>query len=276
MQKKQIVSRFLTAFFLGASALVAVPVLTGSPAGVFAADNAPSDAQLMKDVRERLGGKNFKDITLRVNDGIVTLSGQVELYGYKADALKKAKKTRGVRAVRDNIAVGGPTFPDAVLQQKLLSRIQVDRVGFGQVFDAISVGVRNGVVLLGGHALGPVAEQSAYSLTEYTPGVKDVINQIRIDPVSMMDDGIRRAVFNAIYGYGPLQPYAIDPARPIRISVENGRVTLYGIVNNQMDSTLAYTRAMQVPNVFQVTNDLLVANQGREQSKPSSSSVTNQ
>ena len=42
-----------------------------------------------------------------------------------------------------------------------------------------------------------------------------------------------------------------------RISVQNGRATLYGVVDSDMDKQLAYTRAMQAPNVFQVTNDLV-------------------
>lgn len=253
----------LALLFLGIAA-VGAPVLVGPAACAFAADNGSSDAQLTRAVQRQLKGKNFQDVTVMVQDGTATLSGQVDPYAYKLDAVKKAKKTRGIKDVRDNIAVGGPTIPDNVLQRKLLSRIEVDRVGYGQVFDAISVEVQNGVVTLGGHALGPVAEQSAVSLTQFTAGVKDVINQIRVDPVSPMDDGIRVRVYRAIYGFPALQRYAIVPSRPIRISVQNGRVTLYGIVDSDMDKQLAYTRAMQVPNVFQVTNDLIVANEKPE------------
>lgn len=238
--------------------MVAVPLVTVIAPTAYAADM--SDQQLAAAVKDKLKGKNYKDVTVIVQNGIATLSGQVNLLGYKVNAVKNAKKVKGITAVRDNIAVGGPTYPDAVLQHKLLSKIQVDRVGFGQVFNAIGVTVHDGVATLEGHALGPVAYQSAISLVEYQPGVKGLVNKLRIDPVSPMDDGIRMAVFRAIYGYPPLQQYAIVPSRPIRISVQNGNVTLYGIVNNQMDKQLAYTRAMQVPNVFSVTNDLVVAN----------------
>lgn len=199
-----------------------------------------------------------------VQDGTATLSGQVPLYAYKAQAVKKAKKTSGVKDVRDNIAVGGPNVPDETLQRELLKKVEVDRVGYGQVFDAISVEVQNGVVTLGGHALGPVTQQSAVSLAEYQPGVKDVINNISVDPVSPMDNRIRIRTYRAIYGYPALRRYAAVPWKPIRISVQNGNVTLYGIVDNQMDKQLAYTRAMQVPGVFHVANDLMVANQNQE------------
>lgn len=263
MSRNRNISRLLIALLVGSAGLVAAPVFYCTSNVVFAQDNGDYNAKLTNEVKSRLNNKNYKDVVIRAgSDGTVTLSGQVDLFGYKVDAVKKAKKAKGVKDVRDNIAVGGPTIPDDVLQRKLLSRIEVDRVGFGQVFDAISVHVQNGVATLGGHAVGPVAQQSAVSLTSYTPGVKGVVNQISVDPVSPMDNGIRLRVYRAIYGFPALRQYAIVPSKPIRISVQNGHVTLYGIVNNQMDKQLAYTRAMQVPNVFSVTNDLVIENQG--------------
>jgi hyperosmotically inducible protein len=45
---------------------------------------------------------------------------------------------------------------------------------------------------------------------------------------------------------------------PIHIIVNNGRVTLKGIVANDGDKQVAYTYARGVPNVFEVTNELEV------------------
>ena len=100
-----------------------------------------------------------------------------------------------------------------------------------------------------------------------TPGVKDVVDNIEVDPVSIMDDQTRLAVARAIYGYPALQKYATDPARPIRISVQNGHVELYGTVDSKADRDLAYMRANQVPNVFSVKNYLQVAGQPSEPEK---------
>ena len=266
MRSNPVVARVLIAMCCLGLAGFGSKALTEPSTAVLAADSGVSDAALTQEVKERLKGKYFKDVTVLVEGRTVTLSGQVKLFAYKAQAIKKAKKTKGIKDVRDNIAVGGPTVPDNVLQKDLLRRIEVDRVGYGQVFDAISVSVQNGVVVLGGHALGPVTQQSAVALAEYTPGVKEVINRISVDPVSQFDDGIRISTYRAIYGYPPLQRYAIVPWKPIRISVQNGRVTLYGIVDSEMDKQLAYTRALQVPNVFQVTDDLVVANEKKEKS----------
>jgi osmotically-inducible protein OsmY len=66
-------------------------------------------------------------------------------------------------------------------------------------------------------------------------------------------------VFRAVYGYPTLNRYAIDPAKPIRISVQNGHVELYGTVDSQSDKDTAYISANSVPGVFDVKNYLQVA-----------------
>jgi osmotically-inducible protein OsmY len=134
-------------------------------------------------------------------------------------------------------------------------------------FNAISVSVHDGVVTLGGHAYGPVDADSAVATVANIKGVKDVINDIQVDPVSPMDDRIRIAVYRAVYGFPSLNKYAIDPAQPIRISVQNGNVTLYGSVDSQADKDAAGIRANSVPGVFHVTNDLQVTNQPPQEQK---------
>jgi osmotically-inducible protein OsmY len=97
--------------------------------------------------------------------------------------------------------------------------------------------------------------------------VKDVIDEISVDPVSPMDDRIRVAVAQAIYSFPSLNRYAIDPAMPIRISVQNGNVALYGVVDSESDKDAAFIRANGVPGVFSVKNYLQVANQPGEKQK---------
>jgi hypothetical protein len=79
-----------------------------------------------------------------------------------------------------------------------------------------------------------------------------------------MDDHTRMALARAVYGNPVLNKYAIDPAKPIRISVQNGHVELYGIVDNQTDKNVAFIQANSVPGVFSVKNYLQVANQPTE------------
>jgi len=235
------------------------------PSGVAA--QAQQESSATNDAAAKLNKKQFRDVKVTVENGIATLSGTVDLYEYKADAEKHVRHARGVTAVRNLIEVAGPGVPDQELQTKLVEKLSYDRVGYGNVFNAISVSVENGVVTVGGHARTDVDKDSALALVAITPGVKDVVGEIEVDPLSVMDDQTRMQVARAIYGYPSLNRYAIDPAKPIRISVQNGNVELYGVVDTQADKDIAYLRANGVPGVFSVKNYLQVANQTSERKK---------
>ena len=112
-------------------------------------------------------------------------------------------------------------------------------------------------------------KDSAISLVSTYPGVKEVVNDIEVDPVSIMDDQTRMAVARAVYGNSMLSRYAIDPAKPIRISVQNGHVELYGVVDSQTDKDVANIQANTVPGVFSVKNYLQLANQASEKKQVS-------
>ncbi len=229
---------------------------------------AQSDSGLANEVMSKLDKKQFKNVKANVDsNGVVTLSGTVDLYEYKMEADRRTHKVKGVRAVRNEIEVAGPTVPDAELQQKLAEKLAYDRVGYGNLFNAITVNVNNGVVTLGGHARTDVDKDSAMALVSTYPGVKEVNNEVEVDPVSIMDDQTRMAVAHAVYGTPTLQRYATDPAKPIRISVQNGHVELAGVVDSQADKELAYMKANQVPGVFSVKNNLQVAGAPGEKSQ---------
>lgn len=222
----------------------------------------------LSNAKGRLNKKQFKDIQVSVDgNGIATLTGAVDLYEYKADAVKRVSKAKGVTAVRDQIQVGGPNTPDAELQSRLAEKLAYDRVGYGNVFNAIGLNVQNGVVTLNGHARTYPDRDSAVALVSTYPGVKDVIDDIEVDPTSFMDDQTRMAVARAIYGFPTLNKYSVDPAKPIRISVQNGNVSLYGTVDSQADKDTANVRANGVPGVFSVKNYLQVAGQATEPTK---------
>jgi hyperosmotically inducible periplasmic protein len=219
-----------------------------------------SDADLQAAVQKALSASRFKDVQVSVQGGIATLSGNVDLVDTKVNADQKVHHVKGIEGVRNQIQVGGPEVPDAQLQDKLVKAVSYDRVGYGTTpYNSISVAVQNGVVTLGGYAYGPQDAASAVSLVENTKGVKDVVNDITVNPPSPMDDGIRRAEYRSIYGFPSLNKYAIDPAQPIRIQVSGGHVTLYGVVDTQADKNAAGIRANTVPGVFSVDNQLVVA-----------------
>jgi hyperosmotically inducible protein len=224
------------------------------------AQSGPDDAQIQAAVTKTLDNKRFKDVKSSVQNGVVTLSGTVDVYSAKDDADKRAHHQKNVKGVENLIQVAGPAIDDMTLRNKLAEKLAYDRVGYGTTaFNAFTIGVQDGVVTLGGTAYGPTDKDSAVSVVENYPGVKDVIDNIEVAPVSPMDDRIRLAEARAIYGYPQLNKYAIDPAKPIRITVVNGNVTLSGVVDSQSDKDVAFLRASGVSGVFKVINNLQVA-----------------
>ena len=216
-------------------------------------------------VKAKLDKSQYKDVEVTVDaNGVADLTGTVSLYEYKADADKTVHKVKGVTAVRNDIAVAGPSVPDAQLQKTLSEKLTYDRVGYGNLYDAITLNVQNGDVTLGGSTHDYPNRDSAIGTVATTPGVKDVVDEITVDPLSTNDDRIRIEEARAIYGYPTLNRYAIDPAKPIRIAVQNGNVALYGVVDSQGDKDVAGLRANGVPGVFSVKNYLQVAGQPGE------------
>jgi hyperosmotically inducible periplasmic protein len=247
--------------FIPLLALVLGASVSALPYAVAAAQPAQNDNNLQAEVTNKaLNKSNLKGVQATAHDGVVTLTGTVPLFGMKQEADKRTHKIKGVQAVSNEIQVTGANLSDSVLEAKLVKAISYDRVGYGTTpFNAISVQVQDGTATLSGHAYGPVDASSAIALAAYTPGVKNVVNEVQVDPVSPMDDRSRMQLFRTIYGFPTLSKYAMDPAKPIRISVQNGHVTLYGVVDSEMDKDVAGIRANTVPGIFKVTNDLKVA-----------------
>ena len=130
------------------------------------------------------------------------------------------------------------------------------------IFDNLAYKVEGNTVTLYGEVTQPVLKSDAQRAVKRVEGVQSVVNNIQVLPLSPFDNQIRRAEYRAIFGFGGLYRYAMGTNPSIRIIVNNGHVTLEGIVDNQGDKNLAYVRANGVPGVFSVTNDLRVAGRG--------------
>jgi hyperosmotically inducible protein len=140
------------------------------------------------------------------------------------------------------------------------------------IFDDLSFTLNGSVVTLEGACpSGPPLDikSDAENTVKQIKGVTQVINNIKELPLSPMDDQIRQAVARAIYGDSEIGTrYGYQALPSIHIIVDNGHVTLKGVVDNQMDDTMIRMRANQVPNVFSVTDDLQIQNQGKQKEKP--------
>lgn len=241
--------------FLGS--LFAVGLLSAAMVAQSAATRY--DSQIQNQVTQKLSSKRqFSSVQASTEDGIVTLTGTVDLYQQKLDAAKLVRKAGNVAGVRNLIAVAGTNVPDEALEQKLAKQVAFVRVGYDATFDYFAVSVNHGVVTIEGQDRTGIGRNEALAAIANTPGVKDVIDKITVEPVSQFDDGLRLRALRAIYSDPVLSKYGMDPARPIRIVVANGHVTLYGSVENAMDKQIAGMRAGQLPGAFSVENKLEV------------------
>jgi len=126
------------------------------------------------------------------------------------------------------------------------------------VFDNLAYRVDGSTVTLLGQVTRPTLRSDAEHVVKTIEGVEKVVNQIQVLPLSPMDDRTRIAVYRAIYGYPGLDRYALQAVPPIHIIVDNGHVTLEGVVYSQADRDAANLRANGVAGVFSVTNNLRV------------------
>ncbi len=143
-------------------------------------------------------------------------------------------------------------LPNAVRHELLM-------LPYYSVFDDLEFTVDNGTVTLAGDVTRPVLKSDAENVVKHIAGVTNVVNNIKVLPLSSFDNRIRVATYRSVFGYAGLYRYAMGANPSIHIIVDNGHVTLKGVVANQGDKNLANIRANGVPGVFSVTNELLVA-----------------
>jgi hyperosmotically inducible protein len=126
------------------------------------------------------------------------------------------------------------------------------------VFDNLAYSVDGSTVTLMGQVTRPTLKSDAEHVVKDIEGVERVNNKIEVLPVSPNDDRIRMATYRAIYGDTALSRYGLQAVPPIHIIVNNGKVTLEGVVANEGDKNIANVRANGVAGAFGVTNNLRV------------------
>jgi len=123
------------------------------------------------------------------------------------------------------------------------------------VFDDISVQVTNGVVTLEGSVTMPYKRGDIEERVARVDGVQTVVNNVAVLPISTWDDHLRRQIARAIYGNVHFWGYGASANPSIHIIVDRGRVTLTGVVQNDVERMLAASLVNE-PGVFSVTNHL--------------------
>ena len=164
--------------------------------------------------------------------------------------------------------------PAGTLNQKSIDRIvkevrhELVMLPYYGVFDNFSYKVDlDGTVTLLGQVARPTLKSDAENVVKRIEGVEKVVNNIEVLPLSSNDDRIRRGTYRAIYGNEALSEYQLRAVPPIHIIVNNGHITLEGVVARQMDKQIAGIQANSVPGAFSVTNNLVVEEQEKKDDK---------
>jgi hyperosmotically inducible protein len=129
------------------------------------------------------------------------------------------------------------------------------------LWDDVNFRVDNGNVSLLGAVSQPYKSSDLQRIVQHIPGVASVTNELKVLPLSPNDDRLRLQVARAIYRDPVLSRYAMGAIPSIHIIVDNGKVTLTGVVNNTMEKQVAGIRASSAGLSFgPVTNNLTVEN----------------
>jgi hyperosmotically inducible protein len=142
------------------------------------------------------------------------------------------------------------------LQKKV--RHELVTLPYYGVFDNLAYSINGSTVTLYGQVVRPSTRSDAARRVKKIAGVSNVVNDIKVLPLSSFDDGIRTATYRSIARMGGLYRYLQGVNPSLHIVVSNGHVALEGVVSNRGDRNLAYMAANRVPGVFSVQNNLRI------------------
>lgn len=143
-------------------------------------------------------------------------------------------------------------------------RKEILTLPYYNVFDAIGYELNGDTVTLNGYVVRPSTSKDAEESIGDIDGVRRVVNNIVVLPLSLSDDRIRQRTLQTLVSRGgSLYRYFMGTNPSIRIIVNRGRVSLEGYVNTKGDSNLAYVLTRGVSGTFGVTNNLKILNDDR-------------
>src|SRR5579871_6299386 len=214
---------------------------------------AAQDQRIQHDVTQQIAWQpdvNAKDISVKVNNGNVVLTGFVHSYIEKTAAEHAAKTVLGVLSVANDIEVkpkdrrSDPEIArDVVESLRLHSSVPDDR---------LKITVRDGFVTLEGKVTWEFQRRSAERVAQEVVGVRGIINSITIVPIVSTTE-VREKIEDAWKRTVDLD------ARLMSVVANNGKVSLYGTVHSFNEREQAERAAWQAPGVHAVENNLVVA-----------------
>ena len=107
------------------------------------------------------------------------------------------------------------------------------------IFDTVNLQIDGDAVKLTGKVTMPYKRDDIERRVRQVAGVQRVDNDIEVLPVSQFDDDLRIGIAHAIYSNPAFRSFAAMANPPIHVIVENGHVTLDGVVLNEVDRAIA-------------------------------------
>lgn len=213
-----------------------------------------TDSKIKRDVQDELSWEPSIDeskIGVAVDDGVVTLSGEVDTYAKKMAAEKAAKRVYGVKAVAEDIIV---KFPSSLQKTDTdIAKAAVNALKWHSSVpdENVMVKVENGWIYLSGEVKWPYQKESARKAIEDLTGVKGVSNSLNIKQ-NVQPHEVKNKIKEAF------ERSAVIDAKGITVSTEGHTVILSGKVHSIKEKEDAETAAYNAPGVFKVKNNLRV------------------
>jgi osmotically-inducible protein OsmY len=219
-----------------------------------ASDQRIQAAVVRKLQDEKLRRGNSPQVT--VQDGVVTLTGQVRSLWEKEATIELVRKTNGVtRTVSDM------TIAQAENDRAIADELSKGVLGYPRysIFDDISGRVKNGAVTLDGMVTDSSKASDVREMAARIRGVQAVQNNLKTYAVSQSDDRLRVELSRRIFQNPGLQTYATGVNPSIHIIVDHAAVTVKGFVNSAMDKQQVETIVRLTPGILKVSNELQVS-----------------
>jgi osmotically-inducible protein OsmY len=214
-----------------------------------------TDVEIQQAVLQELGWDpevDSTDIGVEVDDGVVTLTGNVESYWMKLAAERAALRVDGVRAVANDIDVKAPGLRiDTEIAKNIVDAFQANML---VPEDRINVTVRDGWVTLEGIVDRKFIRDQAETIAHQVTGVVGVTNLLTVKPrqENLLAKDIKTGIEHAL-----IRSAQVDASR-INVSVDMGRVTLSGTVRSWAEKYEAEQAAWRSPGVTEVINKIEV------------------
>jgi len=238
-------------------AIAGAALLAGAGAPAMAAPESmgretPEDSEIASTIGTDLRFNQRVDadkIDVSVNEGIVSLEGNVRTLVAKRRAIETARSIRGVRSVVDRVSVRTTNREDNAILEDVRSVINetpaTDSYELRFVADA-------GVVTIRGTVDSRAEKMLAEDLVAQVKGVRAIENDVRVETSgNRADDEIRHDIEARL-----ARDTRVD-ALPIDVEVDDGIVTLTGIAGSAAERLHAI-RLSYVDGVEHVHGDELV------------------